>query len=238
MTTGNATQAMLKSPLRFAAALCLIAACTGAAAAQGVPAEEIPKSNSWSTQTLTMAPKTLDIDIEGLKTFNAISAKPDLAAGADISDSMFDLTGGDKVALFNTDDSGQLCLLTTDECALNDESFGLGIQGDFAKSSPRGLGLALQPRAGVSFDDDSSSALVGALVKIGDNLQNAENINPNTWYFFAGADAQAMTYTPGRERLDGTGRFALRDSVIVGGRCRGSVVDLASIEAKKGLISM
>ena len=216
MARVNATFQVKKSALRSAVSLCVITACTGAAAAQSVAAEEIPKSNSWSTQTLTMAPKTLDIDVEGIKTFNALSSNSVATDGAAISDSMFDLTGGDKSALLNLDDSGQLCLRTTDECALNDKSFGLGIQGDFAKSNPQGLGLALQPRAGVSFDDDSSSALVGALVKIGDNLQNAENINPNTWYFFAGADAQAMTYTPGRERLDGTGRFALRDSVIVG----------------------
>jgi len=214
MTTRGTHIRAEKGAVRLAVSLCAIAVSAGAVSAQSVKAEEIPKSNSWSTQTLTMAPKALDIDISGLQTFNALNVKP--GADSAVSDSMFDLTGGDKTALFNLDDSGQLCLRTTDECALNNETVGLGIQGDFAKDAKNGIGIGVLPRAGVSFNDESSSALVGALVKIGDNLENAEDINPNTWYFFAGADAQAMTYTPGRESLDGAGRFALRDSIIVG----------------------
>lgn len=201
---------------RVAALLCGIAMMSAPAMAQ----DAAVKSNSWSTQTLTLAPQKLDLEIknlEGLAGFKGPEGiTKTIGDAAPMNDSIFDLTGNDKAALFNLDEGGTLCLRTTEECAANDDSFGLGIQGDFAKDGSRGIGMALQPRAGVSFDDDSSSALVGALVKIGDNLQNAENIDPNTWYFFAGADAQAMTYTPGRETLDGAGRFALRDSVIVG----------------------
>lgn len=202
---------------RLTAVLCALIAISRVASAQDVTVKSSEKSNAWSTQTLTMAPKGIDLDVTGIQELAALSGnEAGMRAGGALNDSMFDLTGGDKTALFNLDDSGQLCLRTTEECALNDDSFGLGIQGDFAKDGQSGIGIAVKPRAGVTFNDDSSSALVGALVKIGDNLQKSENIDPNTWYFFAGADAQAMTYTPGRENLAGAGRFALRDSVIVG----------------------
>lgn len=221
MTRRMDTQAKIRAGVsRAAVLLCGISVTSLAVSAQTVDVKPAVKSNSWSTQTLTLAPQKLDLDVKGLEGLAALSPADGLntsvPGGAAINDSMFDLTGNDKAALFNLDEGGTLCLRTTEECAINDDSFGLGIQGDFAKDGSRGIGMALQPRAGVSFDDESSSALVGALVKIGDNLQNAEDIDPNTWYFFAGADAQAMTYTPGRESLDGNARFALRDSVIVG----------------------
>lgn len=195
------------------------------------------KSNSWSTQTLTVAPQALNIDVsklDGLKSLGSQDASmplPALTGGLPtasgpngspltlngLGDSIFELSGNSATPMFDFDSGGQLCLRTTEDCNVSDERLGLGITRDFAKDG-LGLDLALSPRAGVSFDDQSSSALVGALVKIGDNLQNNPQINPNTWYFFAGADAQAMTYTPGQQNygIDDGGRFALRDSIIVG----------------------
>jgi len=222
--------------LSVAAAVMIGAFTTGFSASaqtaddQGPP---VAKSNSWSTQTLTVAPQALNIDVsklDGLKALGAQDAAlltPSLIQSSTLQgsslainglgDSIFELSGNSATPMFDLDSGGQLCLRTTEDCNVSDERLGLGFTRDFEKDG-LGLDLALSPRAGVSFDDQSSSALVGALVKIGDNLQNNPQINPNTWYFFAGADAQAMTYTPGQQDYGITdgGRFALRDSIIVG----------------------
>lgn len=239
------TSYRLKSPARLrlgvAAAVMTGVIVTGlSAGAQTVSAPDSPtkKSNAWSTQTLTVAPQALNIDVSKLESLGALGTQKSFSSGPDLAgtlsnpgmgtgspltlnglgDSIFELSGNAATPLFDIDTGGQLCLRTTEDCAVEDERLGLGFSRDFSKGGLRGLDLALSPRAGVSFDDKSSSALVGALVKIGDNLQSNPQINPNTWYFFAGADAQAMTYTPGQQNygVEDSGRFALRDSIIVG----------------------
>ena len=189
------------------------------------------KSNAWSTQTLTVNPSSAAMSVDSLGGLNDFGGQErsiftatvlpgnTLSHGTSMT-SLFDLVNESNTPLFNLEAGGQLCLRTTDDCALNDDSVGLGITRGFSKAGSRGVDMELSPHAGMSFDDESSSALVGALVKIGDNLKSPSQIDPNTWYFFAGADAQAVTYTPNgslfNSNINDTGRFALRDSVIVG----------------------
>lgn len=80
----------------------------------------------------------------------------------------------------------------------------------------KGVDLTLTPRASVSFDDDASSALVGALVRIGDDLREGSDLKSNTWYVFAGADAEAVTYSPNSVSRLTSGNFHLQDRIIVG----------------------
>ena len=82
----------------------------------------------------------------------------------------------------------------------------------FTTGGVAGLDLQLQPRAAIRFSDEEDSALVGAIVRIGEDLKAGE-VKPNTWYLFAGADAEAMHYTPGGLTR---GEFAYGDRVIVG----------------------
>ena len=95
---------------------------------------------------------------------------------------------------------------------------------DFGYSKPlnagsvAGIDLELEPRGAVRFGDEESSALVGAVVRIGDDLRENGEPKSNTWYLFAGADAEAMTYAPGGAGAAGlgAGEFALQNRVIVG----------------------
>ena len=93
---------------------------------------------------------------------------------------------------------------------------------DFGYSKPlnagsvAGIDLELEPRGAIRFGDTSDSALVGAVVRIGDDLRENGQRKNNTWYLFAGADAEAMTYDPSTARGLGSGQFGLQDRVIVG----------------------
>jgi len=88
---------------------------------------------------------------------------------------------------------------------------------DFApRRHSSGLDLELTPSASVHFDDESQSAVVGAILRIGDDLREGANFDKNTWYFFAGADAEALTYRPNSPTRLTRGNFNLQDRIIVG----------------------
>ncbi|MEE9347552.1 MAG: hypothetical protein V3U82_05105 [Robiginitomaculum sp.] len=206
-----------KVALRGLGLFALAASLNLSAFADDTKANSPRKSNAWATKTLTVSPSTLNLD----------AVLPSLGAGKylaipesnTLSSALLGLGAEGATPLFNLEEGGQLCLRTTQDCAGNDSNkkqLGLVYSHDFTAKSD-GLDLTLVPRAGLSFDDDSSSALVGALVRIGDDLQSSTDINPNTWYFFAGAEAQALTYTPNRlnKSLD-AGRFGFHNQVIVG----------------------
>ena len=87
---------------------------------------------------------------------------------------------------------------------------------NFLSLNKNGLGLELTPSASVHLNDDSQSAVVGALLRIGDGLDENTRLNKNTWYFFAGADAEAVNFRPyGTSQLT-RGNFNLQDRVFVG----------------------
>jgi len=98
----------------------------------------------------------------------------------------------------------------------NDSQLDLNNATQYVSLNKSGLGLELVPRASVRFDDESESALVGALVRIGDDLRDEAEFDSNTWYFFAGADAEALTYRPNSPSRLTRGNFNLQDRIIVG----------------------
>ncbi|GEM_PF-1149205 len=132
---------------------------------------------------------------------------------------LFDLPSLDSVdrSVFKLDLAGQLCLGTTEECKKNDiQRIELGFAKNLTTGKPGGLNLQLTPRGHLQVNDDGKSALVGALVRIGDDLRKGSEMNSNTWYFFAGADAEALTFTPNSVRRLTSGDFHLQDRIIVG----------------------
>lgn len=135
-----------------------------------------------------------------------------------IRSTLFNLpTDNVNASVFKLDLGDRLCLGTADECSANDyRSVELGYAKNITHGKQKGLNLQLTPRAGLRFDDDSKSALVGALVRIGDNLREGSGANSNTWYVFAGADAEAVTYSPRGVRSLTSGEFHLQDKIIVG----------------------
>jgi len=122
-----------------------------------------------------------------------------------------------NTSVFKLDLGDRLCLGTAEECEANNyEEIELGYAKNITHGKLDGLNLQLTPRAGLRFNEDSKSALVGALVRIGDNLREGSEMKSNTWYFFAGADAEAVTYTPNGGRRLTSGEFHLQDRIIVG----------------------
>lgn len=215
-----------RSKLHHAASAiaCLTLALLFPTSALAQDAEDKPnKSNAWSTETLTQSPSAQALNMNGLtdrlqpldETQSVVGVSPVL------KDALFELPSDMGSPLFRLDFNNTLCLDSTQSCR---EQAGDQLNFDFTRDfSRRGIGdvdLSLTPHAGVYKDDNSSSALVGALVKIGDNLVSEDNIKPNTWYLFAGADAQAVTFTPGSDRNNRpfyTGEFSyLEDRIIVG----------------------
>lgn len=119
-------------------------------------------------------------------------------------------------SLFKLDLSDTGCLTGADGCLSRSEQLDFGYTKAFTSRSQRGLDLSLTPRAALRFNDESSSAVVGAVVEIGEDLRKGSNFDNNTWYFFAGADAEALTYSPNSVGRLTSGQFHLQDRIIVG----------------------
>ncbi len=66
-----------------------------------------------------------------------------------------------------------------------------------APGGSQGLDFGLSPRAGLSFGDDGPAARAGATVRLGQYLNEVDSDRP-AWWFFAGADRQAVLYDPGQ----------------------------------------
>ena len=118
--------------------------------------------------------------------------------------------------LFKLDLSNTDCLTGGDNCLRRSDAIDIGYQKAFTSVSTKGLDLTLMPRAALRFNDESSSAVVGAVVEIGEDLRTGSNFENNTWYFFAGADAEALTYSPNSVGRLTSGQFHLQDRIIVG----------------------
>lgn len=118
--------------------------------------------------------------------------------------------------LFKLDVSDPGCLSGGGRCERRSDRFSLGLSEYITAKKGGGLDLVLRPRASFRFDNDSSSAIVGAVVEIGEDLRRGSDMKTNTWYFFAGADAEALTYSPDGMRQLSSGQFHLQDRIIVG----------------------
>ncbi len=118
--------------------------------------------------------------------------------------------------LFKLDLSNPNCLTRSSNCDRRSNSVDMEISKYITAKQDSGIDLVMRPRASFRFDDDSSSALVSAVVEIGEDLRRGSEFGANTWYLFAGADAEALTYSPDGIRQLSSGRFHLQDRIIVG----------------------
>ncbi|MGB3455776.1 MAG: hypothetical protein WBG08_06255 [Litorimonas sp.] len=118
--------------------------------------------------------------------------------------------------LFRLDLSNPGCLSGDRSCVRRDEGVSLGVSEYITAKKDSGIDLVLRPRASFRVNEDSRSALVGAVVEIGEDLRRGSDIRTNTWYLFAGADAEALTYSPESLRSFSSGNFHLQDRIIVG----------------------
>lgn len=111
--------------------------------------------------------------------------------------------------------AGNDCLVGAQACLASQPQLDLGFSKSLSKQNPKGLDVELVPSASVRFDDGAQSALVGAVVRIGDDLRS-KDVASNTWYVFAGADAEALAYSPDRVSRGVTSDFILQDRIIIG----------------------
>ena len=118
--------------------------------------------------------------------------------------------------LFDLDITNINCLTGEEGCTRRQKTLDLGYQTSITKKFDGKFDIQLMPRASVSFTDETSSAVVGALVRIGDDLREDSDLKANTWYMFAGADAEAVTYSPSSVRRLSSGDLHLQDRIIVG----------------------
>ena len=118
---------------------------------------------------------------------------------------------------------------------LETRRMALNFEGAFnASGGSDGLDIGLSPRAGVSIGEDGPAAAAGATVRLGQYLDEFENGRPS-WWFFAGADRQAVLYDPG-QGFDMRDALAMEPYAMVGDaqagvamRLRGADVSLAYI---------
>jgi len=108
------------------------------------------------------------------------------------------------------------CARGAEGCFRRNDSVELGVSDTFRRRSEKGLDLTLTPSASMRFDDESSSTAVGAMIEIGEDLREGSEFKSNTWYFFAGADAEALTLSPNSIDRITSGEFHLQDRIIVG----------------------
>jgi hypothetical protein len=137
----------------------------------------------------------------------------------------FKLEGGPQLELpletvgstiFKLDLTSPDCVNGGEACTRRSDNLKLGLTDTFTRRSEKGLDLSLTPRASLRFNDEISSTAVGAVIEIGEDLREGSEFENNTWYFFAGADAEALTYSPNSVGRITTGQFHLQDRIIVG----------------------
>ncbi len=118
--------------------------------------------------------------------------------------------------LFDLDVTNIGCMTGEEGCLTREDRLDMRYSKSLTTSIDTLVDIELTPRASMRFDDGASSALVGALVRIGDDLKDNEEFKSNTWYMFAGADAEAVTYSPNSLGRVTEGNFHLQDRIIVG----------------------
>lgn len=104
--------------------------------------------------------------------------------------------------------------------ALNDEDKDFAAEFTFdAPSEITGFAfdVGVVPRLAYSEEGELRRRSFGGEVRIGQNFDKRGLAAPDSWYIFAGADGEALTYEPGQYGLEFTAdSVALRDQVTVG----------------------
>jgi len=168
-----------------------------------IPKEAIPSS-------LQSAP-TIDLDLLQFNNSPYLSLSPTLDQALVPLPPQI-LSGSDITADF----SATACFTGQDLCGPRFNGVGLDVSKAINTDKPGGIDLQLIPRASLNFGDEHSSALVGAVVKIGEDLRELDPNDTTRWYLFAGADAEALTFSNRGQSRFAASQFNLQDRIIVG----------------------
>lgn len=108
-------------------------------------------------------------------------------------------------------------------------NMAVSYEGSFdAPGGADGLDVGLSPRAGIALGDDGPAARAGATVRFGRYLGDLDDDRP-AWWFFAGADRQAVLYDPG-QGFDIRGAFAMQPYAMVGDAQAGVAVRVGATD--------
>lgn len=195
---------LLRTSRRFTAVL-TTSFCLGFASPVFAQDKSGTEIDSLKTTVTTQPSEGLNFNLPGRPDFNTQSG-PQL-------DLPLDAVGS---TIFKLDLTSPGCASGSENCTRRDDNLRLGLTDTFNRRSEKGLDLSLTPRASMRFNDEISSTAVGAVIEIGEDLREGSEFKNNTWYFFAGADAEALTYSPNSIGRITDGQFHLQDRIIVG----------------------
>ena len=195
---------------RSFAAVLVTCACISFAAP--VAAQDKSASKISASKVQTVPTSKLTQPSEGLRHNLPIAQDFATQSGLQL-DLPIDAIGAPR---FQLDLASSGCSANGEGCLKSEETVELGVSDTFRRHSDKGLDLTLTPRASIRFDNEISSTAVGAKIEIGEDLREGSEFKSNTWYFFAGADAGTLTYSPNSVDQITSGELLLRDRILVG----------------------
>lgn len=95
------------------------------------------------------------------------------------------------------------------------QSFAVTYERDLIHGSSGGYDFTISQRAGIIKGPNGAFADTGTIARIGQNLDRERASEPS-WYFFAGADAEALTIDPRQGFSDVEDSMRLQDYTLVG----------------------
>lgn len=127
-------------------------------------------------------------------------------SGGRVSFAMFDTANPDAAALgFDPDYAASAGLALNGQRPFS-RRMAVRYETSFDTRNADGIDYGLAPRAGVSVTEDGAAVETGATVRLGRYIDT--DFDRPAWWFFAGADRQAVMYDPGQG-------FDVRDAVAM-----------------------
>lgn len=119
-------------------------------------------------------------------------------------------------SVFNLDVLDTACITGQGSCITGAARSDLGLTTLFSTNPEKKLGLSLRPSAALRITDDGSSAQLGGVVEFSKKSKAGSSLDNNTWYFFAGADAETVNYSGTTASELTRNGFTLQDRIFVG----------------------
>ena len=137
--------------------------------------------------------------MEGFSAFyQAGTTLVETPSGGRISVSLFDGRAPDAALSALSDSYAEIAGSDLDPAGRSARRMTLRYENAFdSRGGPDGLDVGLAPRAGVSIGQNGPAAEAGATVRLGQYLDEGFGEDRPAWWFFAGADQQALMYDPG-----------------------------------------
>jgi len=119
-------------------------------------------------------------------------------SGGRLSVSLFDGRAPDAALSALSDSYAEIAGSDLDPAGRSARRMTLRYENAFdSRGGPDGLDVGVAPRAGLSIGQNGPAAEAGATVRLGQYLDEGFGEDRPAWWFFAGADQQALMYDPG-----------------------------------------